>query len=436
MKILIVGNGGREHALLWKLRRDAPGADLFVTRANGGMGGLATSLDIAPGDIGGLADWAAWNGAGLTVVGPEIPLDEGIVDAFVARGLPIFGPTQAAARIESSKAFSKRLMRDYGIPTAAFRRYSSTDIATFDADEAKLRGMGELRVVKASGLAAGKGVLVCETVDEAIDAAREMLAGDSFGAAGREVVIEEFMHGEELSVFALTDGTNVVPMLPAQDHKRIGEGETGPNTGGMGAYAPVALATPELMRQVTEEILRPTVAALAAEGHPFRGLLYAGLMLTETGPRVVEFNCRFGDPETQVVLPLLASSLLDPLLAIARGESIAGASLEWRSDAAVTTVLASGGYPGDYHSGIPIHVDPAIESMDDVLVFHAGTKTSADGTLVTSGGRVMAVTALAPTVGEAAERSRAAADMVGFDGRYFRRDIAHREVARTEVARA
>ncbi|HEU0052328.1 MAG TPA: phosphoribosylamine--glycine ligase, partial [Longimicrobium sp.] len=355
------------------------------------------------------------------------PLAAGIVDHFAARGLPVFGPTQAAAEIESSKAFAKELMARHGIPTAAYRCFSELTAA-----EAYVRETPGALVVKASGLAAGKGVVVADTADEALAAVREMLAGSAFGEAGRQVVVEERMSGEELSVFAITDGTHVLPMLPAQDHKRIGEGETGPNTGGMGAYAPVSLATPELLARVTDEILAPTVAAMAEEKRPFRGLLYAGLMLTEEGPKVVEFNCRFGDPETQVVLPLLASSLLEPLLAVGRGESIEGMRLEWRPDAAATTVLAAAGYPGDYTTGEEIRLSPSIEEEGDVIVFHAGTKREDDGRLVTAGGRVLAVTALAPTVAEAAAKSRRAAESIDFAGRVFRRDIGWREVARAE----
>ncbi len=431
MKILVVGNGGREHALLWKLRRDAPHAELFVTRGNGGTAELATSIPLAPGEMQALAGWAEQNAVDLTVVGPEAPLAEGIVDHFTTHGLPIFGPTKAAAQIEASKAFAKGVMQRHGIPTAAFQVFEALEPA-----QAFVREFGRPVVVKASGLAAGKGVVVAEDEREALTALEEMLSGASFGPAGAQVVVEERMTGEELSVFALTDGENVVAMLPAQDHKRVGEGETGPNTGGMGAYAPVSLATPELMARVEEEILRPTVAAMKAEGHVFRGLLYAGLMLTPEGPRVVEFNARFGDPETQVVLPLLRSSLLEPMLAVARGESLAGTRLEWHPGAAATTVLASGGYPGDYPSGLPIRIAPDADPGDDVIVFHAGTARANDGTLVTSGGRVLAVTALAPTVAEAAARSQAAAARIEFEGRHFRRDIGWREAHRAGAAHA
>ena len=432
MKILIVGNGGRESALLWKLRRDAPDAEFFVTRANGGMPG-ATSLPLNPGEIQSLAAWVETNGVDLTVVGPEAPLAEGIADHFGAHGLACFGPTRDAARIESSKSFAKGLMQRHGIPTAAFATFDRLDAA-----EAYVRAAGSRLVVKASGLAAGKGVVVADDAGQALEAVREMLAGSAYGVAGQEVVIEERMTGEELSLFALTDGRNVVAMRAAQDHKRIGEGDTGPNTGGMGAYAPVSIATPELLARVQSEILEPTVAAMAKEGSPFRGLLYAGLMLTESGPRVVEFNCRFGDPETQVVLPLLRSSLLEPVHAIARGGSIEGLRMEWSDGAAATTVLASEGYPGDYRSGVLIDIPAGLES-DDVIVFHAGTQVNRRGErgdLVTSGGRVLAVTGVAPTVAAAAERSRAAAERIRFEGRYFRRDIGWREIRRMEAAHA
>jgi phosphoribosylamine---glycine ligase len=425
MKILIVGNGGREHALLWKLRQDAPAAEFFITRGNGGTEGLATHLPLGADEIQALAGWAEKEAVALTVVGPEVPLAAGITDHFAERGLRVFGPTRAAAEIESSKAFAKELMRRHGIPTAEFRAFTRLGEA-----ETFIRERGAPIVVKASGLAAGKGAVVCATVDEALAATREMLDDRAFGEAGSEIVVEEFMEGEELSVFALSDGRNVLPMLPSQDHKRIGEGDTGPNTGGMGAYAPVSLATPELMERVTREVLEPTVAALAEEDRPFRGLLYAGLMLTRSGPRVVEFNCRFGDPETQVVLPLLRSSLLEPMLAVASGEGIGGTAMVWHDAAAVTTVLAAGGYPGSYETGAAIEIPSTLQHEDDVRVFHAGTRRDDQGRLVTAGGRVLAVTALGRTVAEAAERSRDAAAAIRFDGAQFRRDIAWREVER------
>jgi phosphoribosylamine---glycine ligase len=427
MRILIVGNGGREHALLWKLRRDAPDAEFFVTRPNGGMAGSCEPVDLAASDTAGLAGWAEARGIDLTVVGPEAPLATGIVDRFRERGLAVFGPTARAARIEASKGYAKRLMRDAGIPTAEHRTFTSAVGAREWVGE-----RGAPIVVKASGLAAGKGAVVCMTEREAVDAIEDMLSVGSFGDAGREVVIEEFMEGEELSVFAVSDGEDFVLLEPSQDHKRVGEGDTGPNTGGMGAYAPVAMADAALLDEAREEIIRPTLAALASDGSRFEGLLYAGIMKTADGLKVVEFNCRFGDPETQVVLPLLESSLLELLTEVASGGSIAGTELRRHPGAAVTTVVASGGYPGPYASGKPIMIPPDLE-CDDVLLFHAGTRLE-DGSLVTSGGRVLAVTALAPTFPEAAGASRAAAGRVRFEGAFFRSDIGWRERQRQERA--
>ena len=424
MRILVVGSGGREHALLWKLRADSPGARLFVTRPNGGMHRLADGVDIDPTDVAALAGWADGQRMDLVVVGPEAPLADGLADALAARGVPVFGPRASAARIEASKAYAKDLMRRMGVPTADYAAFHDAGEA-----EAHIRSMGAPLVVKASGLAAGKGAVVCETVDDAVAAAHGMLRGGEFGTAGDHVVVEEFMHGEELSLFALCDGTHALPMLPAQDHKRVGEGDTGPNTGGMGAYAPVSIGTPELVDRVMDQVLLPTLHGLARDGEPYRGLLYAGLMLTDEGPKVVEFNCRFGDPETQVVLPMLASSLLEPLRRVAAGDSIRDERLDWRDGAALTTVLASEGYPGAYPKGRDIHLPDGLDERDDVLVFHAGTARR-DGRLVTSGGRVLAVTARAASLDEAARLSREAAAAIEFDGRHFRNDIGWRELQR------
>ncbi|HUE95817.1 MAG TPA: phosphoribosylamine--glycine ligase [Longimicrobiaceae bacterium] len=424
MRILIVGNGGREHAFLRKLRDDAVDAECFITLGNGGTGPLARDLPLKPEEIQPLAGWALQQAIDLTVVGPEVPLAGGIVDHFRAQGLPIFGPTKAAAELESSKAFAKWLMKRHGIPTAGFEVFSEPGPAI-----AFVRALGAPIVVKASGLAAGKGAIVCQTVGDAIAAINEILTHGLFGPAGQQVVVEEFMRGEELSVFAISDGESVVTLLAAQDHKRVGEGDSGPNTGGMGAYAPVSIATPELIAQVEREILRPTIAAMAEENRPYQGILYAGLMITTEGPKVVEFNCRFGDPEAQVVLPLMESSLLDPMATIARGGRLSAASMQWKPRAAVTTVLASGGYPGAYGTGYPIDIPEAVEQRPDVLVFHAGTKRD-DGRLVTCGGRVLAVTGLGATVSEAAQASRSAAEQIHFEGKTFRRDIGWREFGR------
>lgn len=429
MRILIVGNGGREHALLWKLRRDDPDADFFATRPNAGMAGACEAVDLAPADVQGLAAWALGHGIHLTVVGPEAPLAAGLVDRFQEEGLPVFGPTRAAARIESSKAFAKELMAGAGIPTAEHRTF--TDLA---AAQEHIRERGAPIVVKASGLAAGKGALVCSTVEEALEAARQMLREERFGEAGEEIVVEEFMEGEELSVLALCDGRTALPLLASQDHKPVGEGDVGPNTGGMGAYAPVSLATTELLETVEVRVLGPAVRALEERGSPFRGLLYAGLMLTDQGPRVVEFNCRFGDPEAQVVLPLLETSLLELLHRVASGGGLEDVRPRWRDGAALTTVVASGGYPGSYDTGKPIRIPAELEDDPDVVLFHAGTRLEGDR-VVTSGGRVLACTGLGESLSEAAERSRHAARSVIFEGKQFRSDIGWREFARDERAR-
>lgn len=424
MRILVVGNGGREHALLWKLNRDAPSADFFITRGNGGTHAIAKTVPFDPADIAGIAGWADAEDVHLAVVGPEVPLAEGLVDALHARGVPAFGPTAAAAAIEASKSFSKAVMADAGVPTAAYQTF--TDAA---AAAAHIRDRGAPIVVKASGLAAGKGAIVCDTEEDALRAVGRMLEKNDFGQAGQEVVIEERMTGEELSVFALTDGKDVALLRASQDHKRVGEGDVGPNTGGMGAYAPVSIVDDALLDTVRESILLPTLHELRRRDRPFRGLLYAGLMLTDEGPKVVEFNCRFGDPETQAVLPLLASSLLEPMEAIARGSSVRGIDFDWRAGAAVTTVLASGGYPGSYEKGKVIEVPEDLEARDDAIVFHAGTARR-NGQLVTAGGRVLAVTGLGPDFRTAAATSRDGAARITFEGRQYRTDIGWRELER------
>jgi len=423
MKILLVGSGGREHALAWKLMRDDPTCEVIAAPGNAGIARVARCVPVRATDLDGLVALAKAEGVAFTVVGPEAPLEAGIVDRFRATGLPIFGPTAAAARIETSKHFAKSLMLKAGIPTA--RAETFTEVA---AAKAAVRGHSLPVVIKASGIAAGKGVVIAQSIDEADAAIEMMLVEQAFGAAGAEVLVEDFMTGEELSLFALTDGSHLLPFIAAQDHKRIGEGDTGPNTGGMGAYAPVTLATPALMDEVMTRILQPTLAAMREAGCPFTGLLYAGLMLTPEGPKVVEFNCRFGDPETQALLPLMASSLLTPMRAIARGESIAGfLPLAWHDGASVTTVVAAAGYPGSVRSGDPMQLPTDAETH---WTFHAGTGRDADGTLVTSGGRVVAVTAIAPTIAAAQRASAEAAAAVRFDGAQFRRDIGWRELAR------
>ncbi len=417
----MVGGGGREHALAWKLLRDDPSLELISAPGNPGLAELGRTAALSATDIASLTEIARCERPDLTIVGPEAPLAAGIVDAFRAERLPIFGPTAAAARIESSKSFAKELMLRAGVPTARAERHTRVE----DAKRAA-RELGAPVVIKASGLAAGKGVIVCQSIADADAAIDSMLGAHLFGGAGDEILVEEFMEGDELSIFAITDGAELLPMLPARDHKRLLEGDRGPNTGGMGAYAPVADASPELLDEVVERIFTPTLHALREQGAAFTGLLYAGLMLTAEGPRVVEFNCRFGDPETEALMPLLESSLLEPCLAVARGESLRGGELRWSDDCAVTTVLAAEGYPESPRKGAPITLPP---TPDGVYVFHAGTARNAEGQLVTSGGRVLAVTAVAPTMDGARASSAETAARIDFAGKHFRSDIGRRDLA-------
>jgi phosphoribosylamine--glycine ligase len=428
VRVLVVGGGAREHAIGWKLLADDPTLELIAAPGNPGLAAIGRVENIAATDIAGLAALARREEAAFTIVGPEGPLDLGIVDHFRANGLPVFGPSKAAARIETSKRFAKELMLAARVPTASARTFTTVAEANAEAER-----LGAPVVIKASGLAAGKGVIVATSMGEARDAIASMLEGNAFGEAGHEVLVEEFMSGEEISVFALTDGTHVLPMIAAQDHKRVGEGDTGPNTGGMGAYAPVSIATAGIATQTIERVFLPTLAALREAGSTFTGLLYAGLMLTPHGQKVVEFNCRFGDPETEALLPLMASGLLEPMRAIANGDSIAGAApIAWKPGAAVTTVVAAEGYPGAVRSGEEITLPP---DEGNVIVFHAGTKRSPEGKLVTAGGRVLAVTALGGSLETAQKLSASHASRVQFDGRQYRRDIGWRELAR-QAARA
>jgi phosphoribosylamine--glycine ligase len=423
MKILIVGSGGREHALTWKLHQDAPNATFIAAPGNPGIAQFATCVATKADDIDGLLALARAERPDLTVVGPEAPLAAGIVDRFRAEGFPIFGPTQAAAQIETSKRFAKELMMKADVPTARASHHTSPESAKRAAAD-----LGAPVVIKASGLAAGKGVIIAQTMAEAERAIDSMLLDHAFGDAGNEILIEEFMEGEELSVFALCDGRHAMMMMGGQDHKRLLDGDQGPNTGGMGAYAPVSIDTQPLRNTIMFRIFEPILAALNEAGASFTGLLYAGLMITKEGPKVVEFNCRFGDPETQALLPLLESSLLTPMLTIARSESLAGCDpLAWRNGASITTVLAAEGYPNAVKTGDPITFAP---EEKDVYVFHAGTKVTSDDSVVTAGGRVLAVTALGATLQEAAERSRAHAERIQFAGKQMRRDIGWRELTR------
>jgi phosphoribosylamine---glycine ligase len=426
MKVLIVGGGGREHALAWKMRRDDPALKLVAAPGNAGIADLARCIPVRSDDIPSLLGLAEDERPDLTVVGPEVPLALGIVDRFQNAKLPIFGPTRAAAELESSKSFAKTVMQRAGVSTASAEPHTHPDEARTAA-----RRFGTPVVIKASGLAAGKGVIVCHTLSEADDAIDEMLGAKRFGAAGAEILVEEFMDGEELSVLALTDGRRVLPMLPAQDHKRLLEGDRGPNTGGMGAYVPVSIAGGSLQQEIVDEIFLPTLEVMRELGRPFNGVVYAGLMVTTEGPRVVEFNARFGDPETEAILPLLRSNLLELMLAIAHGESLPESSLEWERGASVSTVVAAHGYPDAPRTGDVIRLDPP---PADVHVFHAGTARSSSGDLVTAGGRVFAVTGLDETVEEAQRASTQGAAGIHFAGRHFRSDIGWRELQRNAGA--
>lgn len=423
MRVLVVGGGAREHAIVWKLRRDQPNLELHAAPGNPGIAQEAECHPISATAVAELLDLARQLAPNLVVVGPEAPLAAGLADVLRSAGISVFGPSAAAARIESSKRFAKELMLASGIPTAWATWHRDPTSARRAARE-----MGAPLVIKASGLAAGKGVTVCSTLAEADSAIDEILVQRAFGDGSEEVLVEEFMAGEELSVFALSDGHEFRFMLPAQDHKRLLEQDRGPNTGGMGAYAPVSLATKSVLESTAERIVAPALAALSRRGTPFTGLLYCGLMLDESGPRVVEFNCRFGDPETEVVLPLLRSDLLPYLVACSAVGGLSGApELAFTEMAAVTTVVAAAGYPGHPRIGDPITIR---EGAQGALLFHAGTRLTSDGVLRTAGGRVIAATAVAKTFMEARELSAKAADAVDFEGRHYRRDIGWREVER------
>ena len=425
MKVLLVGGGGREHALAWKIRRDDPSAEVVAAPGNPGIAEIGRCVPVRATDTDALVALARDERVDLVVVGPEGPLAAGVVDALRGAGIPAFGPTAAAARIESSKVYAKALMARAGVPTAHSERHTDADAAIRTIHE-----FGAPVVIKASGLAAGKGAIVCRTLGEAERAVHDMLRERTFGAAGDEILVEEFMRGEELSLFVLTDGTNVVPMLPAQDHKRLLEGDRGPNTGGMGAYAPVSLSSDALVTDVVSRIIEPTLADMRDDGAPFTGLLYAGLMLTAEGPSVVEFNCRFGDPETQALLPLLESNLGEMLLAVARGDDLRGATLAWSGRAALTTVLASAGYPDTPRLGDPITLPP---DEPDGLIFHAGTGRDSAGRLVTAGGRVLAVTGIGDTLADARAASQRLAGSISFEGRHYRIDLGWREMQRADA---
>ena len=428
MRILVVGGGGREHALCWALHRDTPEATIFAAPGNPGTAALGKNLPIPATNVDALVAAVLEHDIEVTIVGPEAPLAAGLADKLHDAGRAVFGPTQAAARLESSKAYAKEVMRRAGVPTAA-----STTFTELAPALEYIQSHAEPLVVKASGLAAGKGVIVCVTRAEAADAARAMLADNALGEAGHEVVIEEFVRGEELSVLALTDGERIVILPPAQDHKRLGDGDTGPNTGGMGAYCPVTLTTPALLARVRRDVVEPVLREMAAQGAPYEGVLYAGLMLAADGtPYVLEFNCRFGDPEAQAILPALPKGATKHLLDIARRRWRPKRQVIAPTRAAVTTVLAARGYPNSPERGAAIRIPTDLGP--DVVVFHAGTAQGADGTLRTAGGRVLTVTGLGAGVRAAARTSSAACERIEFEGKTWRRDIAWRELQRAGAA--
>ncbi len=423
MRILVTGGGGREHALCWAISASPLCTKLFCAPGNAGIAQVAQCIDVPAEDVEGQVALALAEKIDFVVIGPETPLVAGLADRLAKVGIRAFGPSMEAAQLEGSKGFTKDLCRRHQIPTGAYERFSDLDKAI-----AYITANGAPIVVKADGLAAGKGVVVAETVEQAVEAVRDMLAGNRFGAAGASVVIEEFLDGEEASLFALTDGEHALALAGAQDHKRAFDGDKGPNTGGMGAYSPAPILDQAMVERAMNEIVLPTVRAMKADGIPFKGVLYAGLMIGRNGPKLIEYNCRFGDPETQVLMVRLKSDIVPALIACADG-SLKHLTLRWSDDAALTVVMAANGYPDAYKKGSEIRGLEAAGKVDGVQVFHAGTK--ADGThILANGGRVLNVTATAPTVEEARARAYKAVDLIDWPEGFCRRDIAWRAVAR------
>lgn len=433
MKILVVGSGGREHAIVWRLAQDEAKHEIFCAPGNAGTVGIATNLPIGAEDVAAVTEWARANNPDLVVVGPEVPLCKGLVDELAKVGVKAFGPVQAGARMEGSKRFAKEVMQAAGVPTGRARTF--TDAA---AAKAALPAFGLPVVIKADGLAAGKGVVVAETLQDAEAAIDSMLVDNRFGAAGAEVLIEEFLHGEECSILALVDGERAVLLPSSQDHKRVFDGDKGPNTGGMGAYSPAPVVTDAMLPDIRERIILPVVRELKRRGIVYRGVLYAGLMVTPPGGKtalsgsavnVVEFNARFGDPETEAVLPRLGGNFAETLLHVAEGR-LADDDVVVKPDAAATVIVASGGYPGAYEKGKVISGLDAAAAVPNAIVFHCGTKRTADGAVATSGGRVLSVTGLGATLREAVDTAYAAVGKIAFEGAFHRADIAHRAFER------
>jgi phosphoribosylamine--glycine ligase len=423
MKVLVIGSGGREHALVWKIAKSPEVKEVFCAPGNAGIAQSATCVPIQVTDIEGLCAFALKEGVDLTVVGPELPLTLGVSDTFERRGLAVCGCSQAAATLEGSKIFAKELMDKCGVPTARYRIFDSAAEAKTYAEK-----VGAPVVVKADGLAAGKGVMPCMTIKEAVQAIDVIMSQKAFGTAGDRVVIEEFLTGEEASFLAFTDGEHVIPLPTSQDHKAIFDGDKGPNTGGMGAYSPAPVITPALHGSIVDTVMVPTIRAMANEGKPYKGILYAGLMIKDGMPKVLEFNARFGDPEAQPLLVRMKGDLIGPLMAIATG-SLSRVSVEWDSRASVCVVMASEGYPGSYQKGKEIRGLENVEKIEGVTVFHAGTALR-NNRIVTSGGRVLGVTALGQTIGDAIDRAYAATAEIGWAGAYFRKDIGRKALVR------
>ncbi len=423
MKILVIGSGGREHSLVWKIAQSPLVEELFCAPGNPGIAQLAENVPLTVDDLPGLLSFAIRKGIDLTVVGPELPLSLGIVDLFEEHGLRVFGARRNAAMIESSKAFSKEIMKKYNVPTAFYEVFTEIEpaIAYIDLHGAPI-------VVKADGLAAGKGVIVAQTTEEAVAAVKEMLSGNAFGDAGSKVVIEEFLRGEEASFLAFTDGKNIIPLASAQDHKAVFDGDNGPNTGGMGAYSPAPVVTPAIHEKAMNEVMRRTVDGMAAEGRPYRGVLYAGLMIDGDSVKTLEFNARFGDPECQPLLMRMKSDIVPVLMAVADGD-IGGITIEWHDQAAVCVVMAARGYPGDYPKGDLINGLDQAAAMSDLYVFHAGTSTR-DGAFFTNGGRVLGVTGRGDTVQAAIDRAYKGVAAINWDGVHFRSDIGKKALGR------
>lgn len=417
MKVLVIGSGGREHAIVWKLAQSRVVDKIYCVPGNAGIAEIAECLEVESRDFSNLLDFVKYEWIDLTVVGPEDPLAKGIVDLFQKEGRKIIGPTKAAAQLESSKVFAKEFMKRHKIPTAEYKVFTSYTHA-----EDYIRLKGTPIVVKADGLAAGKGVFVCKSYEEALDALKLIMKDKIFGPAGDKVVIEEYLEGVEASYLIFTDGKNILPMVTSKDHKRLLDNDEGPNTGGMGTYSPNPVITPELEKIILETIIKPTIKGLKQEGIVYKGILYAGLMIVDNKPYVLEFNCRFGDPETQVILPRLETDLLDVFMGIANGK-LNKVDIKWKADASLCVILASQGYPGKYKKGFNIEGLEFLKNLKDVTIFHAGTKFDDKGKIVTNGGRVLGVTALGKDLKEARQKAYGAIEFIKFEGMHYRKDI-------------